>query len=220
MCDNLVWSFDAIKSINWLEIIKALGPYAAAFIGFLALQNWRRQDKAKRQAEFLDELIEAAHAYIAEIYQPVAQLHISKIGMESHVPTWEQGDEADKAVKGAIAYIQKRGEIDGKQLFDILGAMRPSTIKLRSLIVKGQVFKFREYAKCQNAINMLIWLFHRIEAYAGIIGSSTWNWENTKVLDRLREQIALDPNELKKYLEESNVAIIEFSRDNYKKIYG
>jgi hypothetical protein len=57
MCDALVWSFDAITSINWLEVIKTLAPVATAVIAFLALKNWQRQDKAKREVEFLDALM-------------------------------------------------------------------------------------------------------------------------------------------------------------------
>lgn len=66
MCDTLAWSFDTITRINWLEVIKTLAPVATAVIAFTALKNWQRQDKAKREVEFLDALIEAAHAYIAE----------------------------------------------------------------------------------------------------------------------------------------------------------
>jgi hypothetical protein len=82
----------------------------------LALKSWQRQDKAKREAEFLDALIEAAHTYIAEVSKPVRLLEMPKIGMTSHVQEWESGDEGDKAVKGAIAYIEKHGEQDAKAL--------------------------------------------------------------------------------------------------------
>jgi hypothetical protein len=105
MCDGLVWSFDAITSINWLEVIKALAPVATAVIAFLALKNWQRQDKAKREAEFLDALIEAAHTYIAAMPKPITLLEMAKIGMASHAPTGEGGEQADIAVKGAIAYM-------------------------------------------------------------------------------------------------------------------
>jgi hypothetical protein len=67
MCDALVRSFDVITSINWLEFIKALAPVATAIIALIALRNWQRQDKAKREAEFLDALVEAMHTYIAEM---------------------------------------------------------------------------------------------------------------------------------------------------------
>lgn len=59
------------------------------------------------------------------------------------------------AVAGAIAYIQKNGEHDGKRLIALLEAVRPSVITLRSLAAKGQVFKFDSYAKCQNAVAVL-----------------------------------------------------------------
>jgi hypothetical protein len=78
MCHALVWSFDAIASIGWLKLIKALAPVATAFIALLALQNWRRQDKAKREAEFLDALIEAAHTYIAEMRRLITLLELDK----------------------------------------------------------------------------------------------------------------------------------------------
>ena len=44
--------------------------------------------------------------------KPVRLLEMAKIGMTSHVREWESGDEGDKAVKGAIAYIEKHGEQD------------------------------------------------------------------------------------------------------------
>jgi hypothetical protein len=50
MCDVLVWSLAAITAINWLEVIRALATVATAVIAGLALKNWQRQDKAKREA--------------------------------------------------------------------------------------------------------------------------------------------------------------------------
>lgn len=220
MCNALVWSFDAITSINWLEVIKALAPVATAVIAFIALRNWQRQDKAKREVEFLDSLIEATHTYIAEMPKPITLLEMVKIGMASHVPTWESGDKVDKAVKGAIAYIQKNGEQEAKRLREVLEVIQPSTIKLRSLVAKGQVFKFDGYAKCQKAAEMLTWHFDRIEAFMAVIGSSSLNWENPEVLKYLKNAMAIDPNEINKSVQDNNVAILEFASDTYKRIYG
>lgn len=220
MCETLVWSFDAITSINWLEVIKAFAPVATAVIAFLALKNWRRQDKAKREAEFLDALIEATHTYIAEVSKPIALLEMTKIGMESYVPTWENGDEADKAIKGAIAYIEKRGEDDAKRLLAALEAVQPSTIKLRSLVAKGQVFKFDDYSKCHDAIAMLTWHFDRIEAFTAVVGSSNWNWDNPRLKNHLKRMMEIEPAALRKSVQENNVALIEFARKTYGTIYG
>lgn len=209
-----------ITSLNWLEVIKAIAPVATAIIAFVALKNWQRQDKAKREVEFLDALIEATHTYLAEIPKPITLLEMAKIGMASHVKTGESGEPTDKAVKGAIAYIQKNGERDAKRLLEVLEAVQPSAIKLRSLAAKGQVFKFDGYAKCQNAIAMLTWHFDRLEAFISVIGSPTWNWEHPETLKLLTDMIAIDPDDIRENLRENNVVVLEYARKTYERIYG
>lgn len=220
MCGALVWSSDVLTSVNWLEVIKALAPVVTAGIALYALNIWRRQDKAKREAEFIDSLIEAAHAYIVEMPKPITLMEMAKIGMTSHVPTWEAGEEAVNAVRGAIAYIEKRGEPDSKRLLDALEAVQPSVIQLRSLTAKGQVFKFADYSKCQNAVATLTWHFGRIEAFTAVIGSPTWNWEHQEVLQHLRDVMAIDPNEIRTSIQENNVAVLKFAQETYERIYG
>ncbi len=216
MCDELVWSFDAITGLPWLEIIKALAPLATAFIAFLALRNWKRQDKAKRQAEFLDQLIDASHGYITEMSAPIAVLESVLIGIESYAPIEEC---EDRSVKGAIAYIQKRGDAEAKRLFNSLAAAEPATVRMRSLAAKGQVFRFEGYAKCLNAIARLTWHFDRLEALAAIIGSTSWNWENSEVLSTVRNVIDVDAEKLRKQVREDSVAILDFCRATYSHIY-
>lgn len=220
MCNALVWSFDAITSIQWLEVIKALAPAVTAFIAFIALRNWRRQDKAKREIEFLDALIESVHSYIAEIHKPITLLEMAKIGMRSYAPTWENGDHAHIAIKGAIAYIQKNGEHDSKHLQEVLATVQPIVIKLRALAAKGQIFKFACYAKCYDAIAKLTWQFDRIEAFMAVIGSPTWNWENPEVLKHLKDVMDIDPEEIRESARKNNVALLEFYSVTYKRIYN
>ena len=215
MMQALAWT----TNINWLEIIKTLAPVATAIIAFAALRNWQRQDKAKREAEFLDALVEGAHAYIAELPTPTTILEMAKIGMLSHAPTWEPGEESDIAVKGAIAFIEKDGERVGKRLLEALATTRPSVIKLRSLAVKGQVFSFSDYTKCQNAVAMLTWHFDRMEGFAAYISSPTWNWENPDVRERLKGIISIDASEMRTGVQNSHVALLEFGRVTYKRIY-
>ena len=52
MWNALVWFFNAIIGIDWLEIIKALAPLATAFIAIIALRNWKRQDRPKGKQSF------------------------------------------------------------------------------------------------------------------------------------------------------------------------
>lgn len=217
MCGVLVWSLDAIR---WPETISALAAVATAIVALCALQTWRHQDKAKGKAEFLDALIEAAHTYIAEMPKPIMLLEMAKIGMQAHAPTWENGEQEDITVKGAIAYIQKNGEHDGKRLLEVLEAVQPSVIALRSLAAKGQVFNFDDYSKCQKAVAVLTWHFERIEALMAVIESPTWNWEHPDVLRHLKDVMAIDPNEIRNNIQENNVTLLKFASEAYKQIYG
>lgn len=217
MCQLFAW-LDAAFDVDWLEVVKALAPVVTAVIAFVALKNWQRQDKAKREAEFLDALIEAAHTYIAEMAKPITALEMTKIGMESYAPPGETGEQA--AVKGAIAYIDKNGEREAKRLMDVLQAIEPSTIRLRSLVAKGQVFNFDGYAKCQNAVTLLTWHADRIEAFTGLVGSPTLNWANPEVLKLLKDVMAIDPTEMRKSIQDNNVVILEFASKTYRRIYG
>lgn len=217
MCEVLIWSIDAIR---WPETISALAAVATAAIAFFALQTWRHQDKAKGKAEFLDTLIESAHTYIAEMSKPVTLFELAKIGMTSHAPTWESGEQSDIEIKGAIAFIQSNGEYDGKLLLGALEAVQPSVIKLRSLAAKGQVFKFNGYAKCQDAVAMLTWQFDRIEASMAVIGSTTSNFDHPVVLKSLKSVMAINPDDIRKQFRDSNIALLEFASEAYKKIYG
>ena len=220
MIDGVVRFVDAIASISWLEVVRAFAPMATAIVGIFALKNWQRQDKAKREMEFLDALIEPAHSYIAEIPKPLKLLELAKIGMECHAPTWENGDKADSVVKGAVAYIQKDGERVAKRLLETLEAIQPSTIRLRSLAAKGQVFKFDNYAKCQSAVAELTAHFDRVEACTAVIGSPTWNWEHPRVLDTLKSVVRIDLNDIRENIKKNNVALIEFASNTYTQIYG
>ena len=191
MCKALVWSFDVLTGLPWLEIIKALAPVATAIIAFLALKNWKRQDKAKRQADFLDQLTEAVHDFIGALPTPVTLVQIIKIGMASHIPMGEPKN-SDPAVAGAIEYIERRGNEDAKRLFEALETSRPFQTRIRALAVKGNVFKFRDYATCKNAVANLAWQFDRMQALALFIRSSSWYWQNEEIITLLKKQMALD----------------------------
>jgi hypothetical protein len=140
--------------------------------------------------------------------------------MASHVPSWESGDEGDKAVKGAIAYIEKCGKQDAKRLREGLQAVQPSTIKLRSLAAKGQVFNFKGYAKLQNAVASLTGQSDRIGAFGALTGSTAQKWEHQDVLRNLKAIMTIDPDEIRKSVAENNVAVLEFTSETYKRIYG
>lgn len=217
MCDVRLWLFDGIFNVNWIELISALANAATAIIAFGALKSWRHQEKAKKEAEFLDALIEAVHTFIADMPTPVTLFEMEKIGIESHKPA---GENAGNTVKGAIIYIHKYGKEGSKRLADALQAVQPSLVQLRSLAAKGQIFEFNDYARCQNAVAMLTYQFDRIEACVPVLGNPSLNWDHPEVLKLLNAILAIDAKDIRKSIEENNVAVLKFASDTYKRIYG
>ena len=209
-----------IHSVPWLDLVRSAAPVATAFIAYRALRNWQRQDRAKREAEFLDQIVESTHAYIVEMNRPISLLRFAKIGMASHVEKWAEGDEHEKDVAGAIAYIDRNGESHGKRLAEALREVEPSVVKLQSLMTKGQVFGFPDYSKMQNAFTKLVWHHGRIEAFRSIIVSPAWHWENPEVRSLLEKVMTIDPDEMHADIGVQNVALIEFARDTYERIYS
>lgn len=217
MCELLIWT---VSNIRWPETIGALASIVTAAIAFWALQTWKHQDKAKVKAEFLDSLIETAHAYTAEIHKPITLLEMSKIGIKANEPVRKSMGADDLLVEGAIAYINKHGENDSKRLSGVLKLIQPNVVKLRSLAAKGQVFKFDSYERCYNAVATLTWHFDRLEAFMAVIGSPTWNWDHPEVLNLLNDAIAIDPDDLRASIKKNNVELLEFARLTYEKTYG
>lgn len=214
MADTCTASFD------WLDLVRTLAAVSTPVIGLVALQNWRRQDKAKREVEFLDALLDAAHLYIEEMSKPVTLLNLVKLSMGAFTREWESGSSEDKATKGAIAYIQHTGAADGKQLLGTLEPAKLSKSKVMALSVKGQVFRFADYRKCQDAVTTLTWHYGRVEALAVLITQTSLDFENPEVLRVLKKVMEIDAAQTQTSMAESNVALLEFARETYEKIYG
>ena len=209
-----------MSNIDWPETIRTVASVATAFIAFSALKNWQRQDKAKREAEFLDAVVEETHSFIAKMPTLIALVEIIKIGFKSNAPISEHSSQEDNEIQGAIAYIQKNGERDASRLGDELEKARTSVTKLRSLAAKGNLFNFINYHKCHWAITNLAWQFDAIEGLWSFISNQAWNWENPEVLDWLKNEMAIDPNAIRENTKSQNVAILEFARETYAHIYG
>jgi len=199
----------------WFEAIQAGATIATAAIAYFALRSWKRQDKAKREAEFLDNIVDASHAYIAELPTLTTLVELAKIGMESHMPS---GGENHK-IQGAIAYILKDGDHASRRLNEALERARPLAAHLRALVAKGQIFRFNNYSKCHDAVRRLTWQIDRIEAFRVIIGSTTMSWRHPDVINQLNIALGLDPDDMRRHVEEGNISIIEFARDAYENIY-
>lgn len=199
----------------WFEAIQAGATVITAAIACLALRSWKRQDRAKREAEFLNDIIDASHAYIASLPALTTLVELAKIGMEAHRPT----ESGNQKIQGVIAYILKDGDHASHRLNEGLQRARPLASHLRALSAKGQIFNFGNYFKCREAVEMLTWQMDRIEAFGVIIGSTTMNWKHPDVIRQLEMVLDLDPSEIRKFIEDNDIALIDFSRHTYENIY-
>jgi len=86
------------------------------------------------------------------------------------------------------------------------------------LVAEGQALGFKNYNECQNSCNLIIWQYERIQALCFIIGNPNLNWENPTVQKSLSKTISLEPDDIKKQIEEQNVKFLNFLKDNYQRI--
>lgn len=181
---------------NWAEIVKCILSIWVAAVATLALKTWKRQSKAQKQIDFIDDLTDSVHEFIDSLSGPIEMVKYIKIGIESYTGMPCLDNEIDNP--NAVAYIQKRGMEDSKRLSEYLKLCGHTLTRIRSLSVKGQVLGLKNYSDCYNACSMLTRQHDRIQALCYMIGSDSWYWKNPKVQDSLSKVIQLDPDEIKK----------------------
>jgi len=199
------------------EIAKAIVSIWIPLVAMLALTTWRKQSKAKIQIDFMTELTDSVHEFIYLMAAPIATVRHVKIGMESY----SELPALDKTVKnpGVVAYIQHRGKEDAKRLYERLKPCTEHMPKIKSLLTKGQVFGLKNYNKCWNACNMILWQYERIQTLCFMIEDGSLNWKHPEVEKTLAGAIALKSEDINRDIEVHNVEFLAFVRDNYKKIY-
>jgi len=203
---------------NWAEIVKAALGVWMAIVATLALTTWRRQSSAQRKADLMDELTESVHKFIGLMADPILMVRIVKVGIESYA-YYHQLDHSLPNPE-AVVYIQNDGREHAKQLSECLNPCMESVSRIASLVVKGQVFGFKNYHECQNACAMLISQYKRIGALRSIIGRTSSNWKNSKVQEVLSKAIALDADEIQKQIEEQHTKFLAFVKENYEAIFN
>jgi hypothetical protein len=206
-----------LSSLNWAEIVRGVVSIWVAMVATLALKTWKRQSKAQKQTDFMDEITESVHEFISLMAAPIEMVRYVKIGIESYAGFYQ----LDKSLENpeAVAYIQKRGEADAKRLSEFLKPCTEPLSRICSLVAKGQVFGFKNYNECQNACAMIIWQYNRIQALCSLIGSASLNWENPKIQESLSKVIMLDADDIEKQIKEQNVNFLLFVKDNYQTIF-
>lgn len=211
-------TLDTLVGWDWSAIIQALVSIWVATVATLALRTWKRQSKAQRQTDFLDALTDSIHDFITLMAAPTAMVRFAKIAIQSHA----EPAQVDKRLSapGAIAYIERRGKDDSKQLGELLDKSMPALSKIRSLVAKGQVLGLRNYNECRDSCVLITWQYDRIQAFSQIIGQTTLNWENPKVQDTVDKVLSIEAEDIETSLQEQNIKLLEFVHTNYRAILG
>jgi hypothetical protein len=206
-----------ISSWNWAQIVQAIASIWVATVATFALKTWKRQSKAQKQTDFMDEMTESVHEFINLLADAIEMVKFIKIRIESYAVV----PELDRTLQNAeaIAYIQKHGKEDAKQLYDYLRPCVQPLSKIRSLVAKGQVFGFKNYHECQNACAMITWQYDRIQALCYMIGIVSLNWKNPTVQESLTNALSLDATDIKEEIKQQNAKFLTFVKDNYQTIY-
>jgi len=106
-----------------------------AIIATIALNTWRKQIKAQKHVNFLDELTDTVHAFILSMSAPVNSVKFAKIAIDAH--SYVHRDSADKRNVGAIEFIKKEGKDTRESIQEQLESVRPILSKMKTLVAKG-----------------------------------------------------------------------------------
>lgn len=206
-----------LVSIDWLKVASTVATCCLAVAAFSALTSWKRQDKAKKQADFLDELADTVHEYIQSVARPNEHLRYVRIGFESYRNTVDAPDGTLE--QGAIAYIKRVGSSDCNRLWESLEPCMKLSAKINALVARGQVYGLRSYDSCRAATTMLVWQQQRLKVVASMLGNGNINWENPVVQNSLAKMLTVQPDDILNHLNENNAKFLSFVRDNYEKVY-
>ncbi|KAB0669045.1 hypothetical protein F6V30_14515 [Oryzomonas sagensis] len=203
--------------IDWTELVKIIISAWVATVATIALSTWRRQSKAQRQIDFMDELTNSVHEFVDLMSTPIHVVRHIKIKIECHKDMI--GQRTDVTYPEAIVYIEKYGIEDSSRLFECLKVSSPALAKICSLATKGQVLGFRSYEQCIKTCQMLSWQHGKLQAVATIIGDASMNWQNPEVQKSLNMLMQIDPEEIFTQLQTQNIEFLEFVKTNYEKIF-
>ena len=211
-----MWQF--LISIDWLSAIEAIATILTLYVAYSALHTWKHQSKAQKQTDFLDGLTDKVHEYIQALSQPIYFLRTIHIRFESHKHFNVEADQ--KPHSHIIKYIELHGKEDSDALLKHMTNSNDLFAQINSLTARGQVYKFKNYTACRDAINMLLWQHNRLQAVAAVIGSQNMNWDNPEVMKSIENMLTVDPDSVDQYITQSNLKFIGFVNENYTEIYA
>ncbi|MCS0298686.1 MULTISPECIES: hypothetical protein [Vibrio] len=209
ICRILAW--------DWGEIIQLLTGVGTFVIAWIAMSTWKKQLKVQKITGLLDELTDAVHEFVQHISVPTQHLQYIRIAIDSMQYDMELNLELKHPQ--LVRYIEKSGAAAALQLKDNLIPCNASVHRIRSLIVKAQVFEIRDFDKCFNACQMLVWQHDRLWAIYSILCRSGLNWEHPDVIKQLGEIDKITHVTIEQALKINQVVFLEFVKATYGEQY-
>ncbi len=215
--ESLPQCIRGLMNWDWSSIIQSGTGIATLVIAWIALSSWRTQHKSQKITELLDQLTDSVHEFIQAVSTPIQRLQFIHIGIDSC--QYDVEINRDLAYPEAIRFIEKEGKENAERLMESLIPCEKAIHKIRSLIVKGQVYDIENYLDCQNACNLIAWQYDRLQVVYSILSSGNMNWEHPKVIERVKNLLEITSDDIEKHLKDNQIKFIKFVKSAYKKEY-
>lgn len=199
------------------SVVVAAASVVVAWLAYRALTTWKKQLKAQKQTDLLDELTDTVHEYLQLMVQPTQKLKFIRISIDCHVGLLtNRGNIKNPKV---VAYIERLGKNDSKEIWEYIGGCNSSVAKIQSLVAKGQVYGLLNYDVCQDTCKVLLQQHERLQAVATVIGSTSMNWDNPDVQESIESMLKVTPEDIEVHMAKQNKKYIEFVAENYRAIF-
>lgn len=197
-------------------IVQTVLGVGMVIIAGIALSTWRRQIKAHKHIEFLDELTDTIHTFILLMSGPITHVKFAKIGIDSHKGIHNEPDDIKNPE--AVAFIKKQGKTTSNNIMKCLTNVTPIVSKMKSLVAKGQIFGIDNYSECHEACSMLEWSYNQIEVFSEMIRNPNLYWRNPEIQRTLEKILSVNPDEISSNLTQQNIKFLLFAKQAYAKI--
>lgn len=202
--------------MEWSEIIQAASGIWMAVIASFALGTWRKQIKAQKYVNFVDELTETVNEFLHSMYAPITTMQFAKLEIHSHIDYL--GDYNGTRNPSIIMFIKNKGKDTHDKLQGQLLVVRPILSKMMMLVAKGQIYELPDYGRCHDACNMLKLSYEQAEAFCYIIGDTNLNFDNPEAQQLLEKIFGINTTDINNNLVEQNTEYLKFAQEVYRSI--
>jgi len=206
-----------LASWEWSSIIQSATGIVLVCIAYTGLTSWKRQHKSQKVTDLLDELTDAIHDLVQSISIPLQRLKFIHIAIESYQFNPDLNKEL--AYPEAMSFIEKEGREVAAELMESLTPCANTVHKIRSLVVKGQVFDIKDFNECQNACNLITWQYDRLQVIYAILSGQNMNWKHPEVIKHVGNLLDITSEDIEKYLKENQVEFLKFVKKAYAREY-